>query len=175
MLVGGGGEEKLMLDINIMLLVDVMLVFFIIFLIVVFVVIQMIEKLWFLIIVLQELKDKVENFLFIVSMIDVGGCSVGDFGFEGVLCNGDCWIYFNNIMLVILDELCEQVFKCFDVIVKCEGGLEVLKVNLDCILQVYICGDVEVFWCCVVGVIYSVQVFGYLIVGFILNLVDFKG
>jgi biopolymer transport protein ExbD len=175
MAVGGGGQEKPMSDINTTPLVDVMLVLLIIFLIAVPVAIQTIQKLKIPIMETVESKDKVENLLITVSTTDDAGRSAGDPGYEGASRNGECRVYFNNIVPVTSEELADVAFKRLDKIIKREGGAAALRANPEKIPQVHIRGDVNAPWRCVAGTIYNVQVAGYPTVGFISTPVDPNG
>ena len=168
----GGGNETPMSDINTTPLVDVMLVLLIIFLIAVPVAIQTIEKLKIPVMVSVESKDKVENLSLTVSTTDAAGRSAGEPGFEGAAREGECRVYFNNIVPVDSDELYQQAFDRLDALVKRAGGEEAMMENPEMIPQVHIRGDVNAPWRCVAGAIYTVQRAGYPTVGFISNPVE---
>jgi biopolymer transport protein ExbD len=172
--VGGGGDTP-MSDINTTPLVDVMLVLLIIFLIAVPVAIQTIEKLEIPIMESVESKDKVENLLLTVSTTDTAGRSAGDAGFEGASRQGECRVYFNNVVPVSSDELYDRAFERLDAIVQRAGGPEAIMEDPELIPQVHIRGDVEAPWRCVAGTIYNVQAAGYPTVGFISNPIDPNG
>lgn len=168
----GGGNDTPMSDINTTPLVDVMLVLLIIFLIAVPVAIQTIEKLKIPVMVSVESKDKVENLSLTVSTTDAAGRSAGEPGFEGAAREGECRVYFNNIVPVDSDELYQQAFDRLDALVKRAGGEEAMMENPEMIPQVHIRGDVNAPWRCVAGAIYTVQRAGYPTVGFISNPVE---
>ncbi|MFV0644473.1 MAG: ExbD/TolR family protein [Sphingomonadaceae bacterium] len=169
---GGGGAETPMSDINTTPLVDVMLVLLIIFLIAVPVAIQTIEKLQIPVMVSHESQDKVENLQLTVSTTDDAGLSAGQPGFAGATRNGECRVYFNNLVPVTSEELYDKAFGRLDVIVQRAGGPEEIMKDPDKIPQVHIRGDVNAPWRCVAGAIYNVQAAGYPTVGFISNPVD---
>ena len=171
----GGGEDRPMSDINTTPLVDVMLVLLIIFLIAVPVAIQTIDKLEIPIMETIESKDKVENLLLTVSTTDANGLSAGDPGFTGATRQGECRVYFNNIVPVDSEKLFEDAFNRLDKIVQRAGGPEAILQQPELIPQVHIRGDVNAPWRCVAGTIYNVQVAGYPTVGFISNPVDPNG
>lgn len=167
---GGGGDETPMSDINTTPLVDVMLVLLIIFLIAVPVAINTIEKLKVPVLVSEESADKVENLLLAVVSTDAAGRSPLDVGYEGSTRDGQCRVFFNNLVPVDNTELYKQAFERLDAIVKREGGAE--NIDPEKIPEVHIRGDVNVPWKCVAGAIYNVQIAGYPKVGFISNPVD---
>ena len=168
----GGGTERPMSDINTTPLVDVMLVLLIIFLVAVPVAIQTIEKLRIPVFESTESKDKVENLLVTVSSTDDAGRSPGQPGFAGASRNGECRIYFNNIVPVDSTELYDKAFERLDVIVQRAGGPEAIMKDPEKIPQVHIRGDVNAPWQCVAGTIYNVQAAGYPTVGFLSNPVE---
>ncbi len=168
----GGGGDTPMSDINTTPLVDVMLVLLIIFLIAVPVAIQTIEKLRIPVFESVQSKDKVENLLLTVSTTDSAGRSAGEPGFEGASRNGECRIYFNNVLPVTSEELYDRAFTRLDNIVQRAGGPEAIMEDPEMIPQVHIRGDVNAPWRCVAGAIYNVQAAGYPTVGFISNPVE---
>ncbi len=168
----GGSTETPMSDINTTPLVDVMLVLLIIFLVAVPVAIQTIEKLRIPVFESTESKDKVENLLVTVSSTDDAGRSPGQPGFAGASRNGECRIYFNNIVPVDSTELYDKAFERLDVIVQRAGGPEAIMKDPEKIPQVHIRGDVNAPWQCVAGTIYNVQAAGYPTVGFLSNPVE---
>lgn len=168
----GGGNDTPMSDINTTPLVDVMLVLLIIFLIAVPVAIQTIEKLKIPVMVAVESKDKVENLSLTVSTTDAAGRSAGESGFEGAARDGECRVYFNNIVPVDSEELYQQAFDRLEALVQRAGGEEAMMENPELIPQVHIRGDVNAPWRCVAGAIYTVQRAGYPTVGFISNPVE---
>ena len=177
---GGGVENKPMSDINTTPLVDVMLVLLIIFLIAIPVAIQSIERLRIPIFPSVESKDKVENLQITVSSTDASGISpsppgLPSRGFTGAARQGECRVFFNNIVPVDSSELYEQASKRLKAQVERAGGVEAMLANPESIPQVHIRGDENVAWRCVAGVIYTVQVAGYPTVGFISNPVDPNG
>nr|WP_236672059.1 biopolymer transporter ExbD [Croceicoccus sp. YJ47] len=161
-----------MSDINTTPLVDVMLVLLIIFLIAVPVAIQTIENLEIPVLVSEESQDKVENLLLSVTSTDSTGRSPGESGYTGASRDGQCRVYFNNIVPVSSDELQEQAFNRLDAIIEREGGPEAIANDPDKIPQVHIRGDVDAPWKCVAGAIYQIQAAGYPTVGFISNPVE---
>ncbi|WP_299306923.1 biopolymer transporter ExbD [uncultured Croceicoccus sp.] len=161
-----------MSDINTTPLVDVMLVLLIIFLIAVPVAIQTIENLEIPVLVSEESQDKVENLLLSVTSTDSAGRSPGEPGYTGASRDGQCRVYFNNIVPVSSDELQEQAFNRLDAIIEREGGPEAIANDPDKIPQVHIRGDVDAPWKCVAGAIYQIQAAGYPTVGFISNPVE---
>ncbi|QQN73369.1 biopolymer transporter ExbD [Croceicoccus sp. YJ47] len=169
---GSGGEGAPMSDINTTPLVDVMLVLLIIFLIAVPVAIQTIENLEIPVLVSEESQDKVENLLLSVTSTDSTGRSPGESGYTGASRDGQCRVYFNNIVPVSSDELQEQAFNRLDAIIEREGGPEAIANDPDKIPQVHIRGDVDAPWKCVAGAIYQIQAAGYPTVGFISNPVE---
>ncbi len=169
---GSGGEGAPMSDINTTPLVDVMLVLLIIFLIAVPVAIQTIENLEIPVLVSEESQDKVENLLLSVTSTDSAGRSPGEPGYTGASRDGQCRVYFNNIVPVSSDELQEQAFNRLDAIIEREGGPEAIANDPDKIPQVHIRGDVDAPWKCVAGAIYQIQAAGYPTVGFISNPVE---
>ena len=169
---GSGGEGAPMSDINTTPLVDVMLVLLIIFLIAVPVAIQTIENLEIPVLVSEESQDKVENLLLSVTSTDSAGRSPGESGYTGASRDGQCRVYFNNIVPVSSDELQEQAFNRLDAIIEREGGPEAIANDPDKIPQVHIRGDVDAPWKCVAGAIYQIQAAGYPTVGFISNPVE---
>lgn len=168
----GGGNDTPMSDINTTPLVDVMLVLLIIFLIAVPVAIQTIEKLKIPVMVAVESKDKVENLSLTVSTTDSSGRSAGEAGFEGAARDGECRVYFNNIVPVDSEELYQQAFDRLEALVQRAGGEDAMMENPELIPQVHIRGDVNAPWRCVAGAIYTVQRAGYPTVGFISNPVE---
>ncbi|WP_239806154.1 ExbD/TolR family protein [Croceicoccus hydrothermalis] len=169
---GSGGEGAPMSDINTTPLVDVMLVLLIIFLIAVPVAIQTIENLEIPVLVSEESQDKVENLLLSVTSTDSAGRSPGEPGYTGASRDGQCRVYFNNIVPVSSDELQEQAFDRLDAIIEREGGPEAIANDPEKIPQVHIRGDVDAPWKCVAGAIYQIQAAGYPTVGFISNPVE---
>ncbi|MEM6476019.1 MAG: biopolymer transporter ExbD [Pseudomonadota bacterium] len=169
MAISMGGGETPMSDINTTPLVDVMLVLLIIFLIAVPVAIQTIEKLEIPVFESIESEDKVENLLLTISTTDDAGNSAGDTGFAGASRNGECRVYFNNIVPVTSQELYDQAFGRLDAIVKRAGGIEAIMEDPDQIPEVHIRADVNAPWRCVAGAIFNVQSAGYPTVGFISN------
>ena len=169
MAISMGGGETPMSDINTTPLVDVMLVLLIIFLIAVPVAIQTIEKLEIPVFESKESEDKVENLLLTISTTDDAGNSAGDPGFAGAARNGECRVYFNNIVPVTSEELYNQAFGRLDAIVKRAGGIEAIMQDPDQIPEVHIRADVNAPWRCVAGAIFNVQIAGYPTVGFISN------
>lgn len=173
----GGGGETPMSDINTTPLVDVMLVLLIIFLIAVPVAIQTIERLEIPVFASVEAKNKVENLQLTISTTDVDGNTAGPIrsGFKGATRNGECRVYFNNIVPVSSDELYDLAFERLDAIVQRAGGAEAIMADPDQIPQVHIRADVEAPWRCVAGAIFNIQRAGYPTVGFISNPVDPNG
>jgi len=177
---GGGGDDTPMSDINTTPLVDVMLVLLIIFLIAIPVAIQSIEKLHIPIFESVESKDKVENLQITVTSTDASGASpvapgTPSQGFQGASRNGECRVFFNNIVPVDSQELYDQAYKRLQTIVDRAGGEAAMLANPELIPQVHIRGDENAPWRCVAGVIYTVQMAGYPAVGFISNPVDPNG
>jgi biopolymer transport protein ExbD len=174
---GGGSEDKPMSDINTTPLVDVMLVLLIIFLIAIPVAIQSIEKLKIPVFPSVESKDKVENLQITVSSTDASGISpaapgMPSHGFAGAARQGECRVFFNNIVPVDSSDLLKQASKRLQDQVDRAGGPEAMLSNPELIPQVHIRGDENVAWRCVAGVVYTVQLAGYPTVGFISNPVD---
>lgn len=164
----GGGADTPMSDINTTPLVDVMLVLLIIFLIAIPVAIQTIEDLEIPVMNSRDTKAKVENVLLTVSSTDANGVSAGEPGYTGVPSpQGQCRVYFNNITPVSSDELYERVAARLEVLIERAGGPDAMMENPDLIPEVHIRGDKRVPWRCVAGAIYTVQIAGYPIVGFI--------
>ena len=172
MAISMGGGETPMSDINTTPLVDVMLVLLIIFLIAVPVAIQTIEELEIPVFESVEADTKVENLLLTVSATDTAGRSPGEEGYEGSARNGECRVYFNNIVPVDSTELYDKAFNRLDAIVKRAGGAEILMQNPEEVPQVHIRADVDAPWKCVAGAIYNIQAAGYPTVGFISNPVE---
>jgi biopolymer transport protein ExbD len=172
MSVGGGGEERLMSDINTTPLVDVMLVLLIIFLIAVPVAIQTVEKLKVPIRSLKRPRTRSKTSASVVTT-DAAGRSPGQPGYEGSSPSGECRVYINNVTPVDNTELYKQAFDRLDAIVKREGGAA--NMDPEKVPEVHIRGDHRVPWKCIAGAIYNVQAAGYPKVGFISTPVDPQG
>lgn len=167
---GGGGEETPMSDINTTPLVDVMLVLLIIFLIAIPVAIQTIKNLNVPILVTEESENKVENVLLSVTTTDSAGLNPGQPNYAGASRDGECRVYFNNVVPMDSQQLYDEAFKRLDAIVKRAGGVE--NMDVEDIPEVHLRADVEAPWKCVGGAIYQMQTAGYPTVGFISNPVD---
>ena len=177
MAISMGGGETPMSDINTTPLVDVMLVLLIIFLIAVPVAIQTIERLEIPVFESVEAKNKVENLQLTISTTDVDGNTAGPIrsGFKGATRDGECRVYWNNIVPMTSEELYDQAFNRLDALVTRVGGPEAMMADPELIPQVHIRADVNAPWRCVAGAIYNVQAAGYPTVGFISNPVDPNG
>ena len=177
---GGGGDDTPMSDINTTPLVDVMLVLLIIFLIAIPVAIQQVEQLRIPIFESVESDNKVENLLITVTSTDENGISPAipgedPQGFGGAFRGGECRVYINGITPVDSSELLDNASDRLQTLVDRAGGEQAMLDNPELIPQVHIRGDEEAPWRCVAGVIFTVQMAGYPIVGFISNPVDPNG
>lgn len=146
MSVGGDSAEKPMSDINTTPLVDVMLVLLIIFLIAVPVAIQSIE-LTLPKVVYEPTETKPENVLLAVT-------GAGD----------RCQIYWNNVVPVGSQDLLQRGVKKLEDEIKRQGGPGAPGLELP---EVHIRGDVNTPYRCIGATIYTMQMAGFVKVGFI--------
>jgi biopolymer transport protein ExbD len=145
MSVGGGGEDAPMSDINTTPLVDVMLVLLIIFLITVPVVIQTV-KLQLPKVQFEPTQTKPENVALSVTA-------------EG----GQCKVYWGMSPITSQDLLTRAVDKLKKEIDK-QGGPTAAGLELP---EVHIRGDVNTPYRCIGGTIFTMQMAGFVKVGFI--------
>ncbi len=146
MSVGGGGEDGPMSDINTTPLVDVMLVLLIIFLITVPVVIQTV-KLSLPKVQFEPTITKPEN----VALSVRGG-------------PGGCEVYW-GMTKVNHDELLKRAVAKLEAEIKRVGGAA--NMTPDDMPEVHIRGDIDTPYRCVGGTIFTMQMAGFIKVGFI--------
>lgn len=146
MSVGGDSAEKPMSDINTTPLVDVMLVLLIIFLIAVPVAIQSV-KLELPKVVYEPTESKPENVLLAVNSVD-----------------GKCQIFWNNVSPVGSKDLLDRGVKKLEDEIKRQGGPTAPGLELP---EVHIRGDVNTPYRCIGATIYTMQMAGFVKVGFI--------
>lgn len=142
---GGSSTEKPMSDINTTPLVDVMLVLLIIFLIAIPVVIQSVE-LSLPKVVYEPTETKPENVLLAVTGQD-----------------GKCQVYW-GMTPVSSKELLDRGVKKLEDEIKRQGGPNAPGLELP---EVHIRGDVNTPYRCIGGTIYTMQMAGFVKVGFI--------
>ncbi|MEP9360305.1 biopolymer transporter ExbD [Sphingomonas sp. KR3-1] len=145
MSVGGGGEDAPMSDINTTPLVDVMLVLLIIFLITVPVVIQTV-KLELPKVQFEPTITKPENVALSVTA-------------EG----GQCKVFW-GMTPVTSKELLDKAVKKLQDEIKKQGGINAAGLELP---EVHIRGDVNTPYRCIGGTIFTMQMAGFVKVGFI--------
>lgn len=142
---GGSGEEKPMSDINATPMVDVMLVLLIIFLIAVPVVIQSVDlalpKVRF-----EPTVTKPENVLLSVKNGDQG-----------------CEVYWGQTR-VDHEELKKRAVEKLEAEIKRQGGINAAGLELP---EVHIRGDINAPYRCIGGAIFTMQIAGFVKVGFI--------
>ena len=145
MSVGGGGEDAPMSDINTTPLVDVMLVLLIIFLITVPVVIQTV-KLELPKVQFEPTITKPENVALSVTA-------------EG----GQCKVFW-GMTPVTSQELLDKAVKKLKAEIDKQGGINAAGLELP---EVHIRGDVNTPYRCIGGTIFTMQMAGFVKVGFI--------
>jgi biopolymer transport protein ExbD len=146
MSVGGDSAEKPMSEINTTPLVDVMLVLLIIFLIAVPVAIQSVP-LQLPKVVYEPTESKPENLLLAVTGAD-----------------GKCQIFWNNVSPVGSKELLDRGVKKLEADIARQGGPDAPGLELP---EVHIRGDINTPYRCIGAAIYTMQMAGYVKVGFI--------
>jgi biopolymer transport protein ExbD len=165
---GGGGEEKPMSDINTTPLVDVMLVLLIVFLIAIPVAIQTV-KMDLPVVKYEPVKAKRENILLSVTTTDPAGREPGDDAYEGPFAGGECRVYVNTSP-INSDELYEKAKKHMDDQIELMGGIAALQsgdVKAEDLPEAHIRGDVNTPYRCVGGAIFTMQLAGFLRIGFV--------
>ena len=143
---GDSSTEKPMSDINTTPLVDVMLVLLIIFLIAVPVAIQSVE-LTLPKVVYEPTETKPEN----VSLAVTGA-------------DGKCQVYWGGMTPVTSKELLDRGVKKLESEIERQGGPNAVGLELP---EVHIRGDVNTPYRCIGGTIYTMQMAGFVKVGFI--------
>lgn len=143
---GDSSTEKPMSDINTTPLVDVMLVLLIIFLIAVPVAIQSVE-LTLPKVVYEPTETKPEN----VSLAVTGA-------------GGKCQVYWGGMTPVSSKELLDRGVKKLESEIERQGGPNAAGLELP---EVHIRGDVNTPYRCIGGTIYTMQMAGFVKVGFI--------
>ena len=146
MSVGGDSAEKPMSEINTTPLVDVMLVLLIIFLIAVPVAIQSVQ-LQLPKVVYEPTESKPENLLLAVT-------AAGD----------RCQIFWNNVSPINSQDLLQRGVDKLKAEIDRQGGPNVAGLELP---EVHIRGDVNTPYRCIGATIYTMQMAGYVKVGFI--------
>ena len=170
---GGGGEEKPMSDINTTPLVDVMLVLLIVFLIAIPVAIQTV-KLELPVVKYEPVKAKRENILLSVTTTDVAGREPGTDGYEGAFAGGECRIYAGQSP-ISSDELESYARKHMEDQIELLGGMDALTsgdVKPEDLPEAHIRGDVNTPYRCIGGAVFSMQMAGFIKVGFVSSPID---
>lgn len=165
---GGGGEEKPMSDINTTPLVDVMLVLLIVFLIAIPVAIQTV-KMDLPVVKYEPVKAKRENILLSVTTVDAAGREPGDDAYEGPYAGGECRVYVNTTP-INSDELYEKAKKHMEDQIELLGGADALAsgdVKVEDLPEAHIRGDVNTPYRCIGGAIFTMQIAGFLRIGFV--------
>jgi biopolymer transport protein ExbD len=143
---GDSSTEKPMSDINTTPLVDVMLVLLIIFLIAVPVAIQSVQ-LQLPKVVYEPTESKPENVLLAVTS-------------EG----GQCKVYWNNVKAMNSKDLLAAAVKKLEDEINRQGGKNAPGLELP---EVHVRGDINTPYRCIGGTIYTMQMAGFVKVGFI--------
>jgi biopolymer transport protein ExbD len=165
---GGGGEDTPMSDINTTPLVDVMLVLLIVFLIAIPVAIQTV-KMQLPEQIFEPTKAKRENVLLSVTTTDVNGLDPGADGFQGANPSGECRIYWNVNPVdstELVDRAAKHLKREFDILGG-EAAAAAGQITPDMLPEAHIRGDVNTPYRCIGGAIYSMQMAGFVRVGFI--------
>jgi biopolymer transport protein ExbD len=165
---GGGGEEKPMSDINTTPLVDVMLVLLIVFLIAIPVAIQTV-KMELPVVKYEPVKAKRENILLSVVTTDAAGREPGDPAYSGPSAAGECRVYMNTTP-ISSDELLTKAQKHMEDQIEILGGVDALKsgeVKPEDLPEAHIRGDVNTPYRCIGGAIFTMQMAGFLRIGFV--------
>ncbi len=165
---GGGGDELPMSDINTTPLVDVMLVLLIVFLIAIPVAIQTV-KMELPVVKFEPTKAKRENILLSITTTDAGGNEPGSDGYQGANPNGECRVYW-NVTPIDSTELVEKSRKHMEKEIEKLGGpsaIESGQVKPEELPEAHIRGDVNTPYRCIGGAVFSMQMAGFVRVGFI--------
>ncbi|MBK8375206.1 ExbD/TolR family protein [Sphingorhabdus sp.] len=170
---GGGGDEAPMSDINTTPLVDVMLVLLIIFLIAIPVVIQTVE-MQLPVVKFEPVKAKKENVLLAVTTTDAAGRDPGAPGYEGANPGGECRVYW-NVTPMDSTELVDKAAKHLKTQVELLGGDAAIAAGTilpEDLPEAHIRGDVNTPYRCIGGAVFSMQMAGFIKVGFVSSPID---
>jgi biopolymer transport protein ExbD len=165
---GGGKEPKPMSDINTTPLVDVMLVLLIVFLIAIPVAIQTV-KMDLPVVKYEPVKAKRENILLSVVTTDPSGREPGDEGYEGPFAGGECRVYMSATP-ISSDELLTKAQKHMEDQIEIMGGMDALQsgeLKPEDLPEAHIRGDVNTPYRCIGGTIFTMQMAGFLRIGFV--------